>query len=158
MLDFGSENVTYCEAPSPLADMDFVPQIYLGHQNKKKLTGVQSNILFRCKIKFWHPPIEYKPGANIQWIFRWIMTLLSCWILSTLLNVDTFLSRNFTGIRYVDGSDFHVKLWPWVKIPRWYCDPGSEFHMELWHRAGSKFNVESWHRVIIQHGIKTTGS
>ena len=138
----------------------------------------------RCKIKFWPPPpIEYRPGVNIQWIFRWIVTLLSCWILITLLNSDTFLSRNSTGRRYVDGSEFHVELWPRVKIPRWIMtrvrithwivipipghnltwdhnstwnhDPGSQFNVKSW--PGSLFNVESWPRVTIQHWVMTRG-
>ena len=104
------------------------------------------------------------------------MTLLSCWILITLLNFDTILSRNSTVRRYVDGSEFHVELWPGVKIPRWILtpgqnstlnyDPGSEFHIELWSQAqvtiprlivnrGSQFNAEFRPRVIFQCGIKT---
>ena len=91
------------------------------------------------------------------------MTLLSCWILITLLNSDTFLSRNSTGRRYIHGSEFHVELWPRVKIPRWImtpdqnstlnCDPNrrSQFHL------GSQFNVESRPGVTIQRGIMTRG-
>ena len=107
------------------------------------------------------PLIEYRPGVNIQWIFRWIMTLLSCWILITLLNSDTFLSRNSTGRRYIHGSEFHVELWPWVKIPRWImtpghnstlnCDPNPRSQFNL----GSQFNVKSRPGVTIQHGIMT---
>ena len=37
--------------------------------------------------------------------------LLSCCILSTLLNLDTFLCHSATG-RYVDGSEFNVEIWP----------------------------------------------
>ena len=133
----------------------------------------------RCKIKFWPPPpIEYRPGVTIQWIFRWIMTLPSCWILIAPLNFDTLLSRNSTGRR----------LCRRVRIPRWIvtpgqnstlnCDPGSEFHVEMWsrprvtiqreirtwghnstwnHDPGSTFNVESWPGVSIQRGIMTRG-
>ena len=99
------------------------------------------------------------------------MTLRSCWILITLLNFDTFLSRNSTDRRYVDGSEFHVELWPRVKISRWImtpgqnstlnCDPNprsqfnlvSQFNVEsrpgghnsTWnHDPGSQFNVKSW--------------
>ena len=85
------------------------------------------------------------------------MTLPSCWILIAPLNFDTLLSRNSTGRRYVDGSEFHVELWPRVKIPRWIvtpgqnstlnCDPGSEFHVEMWSRP----------RVTIQREIRTWG-
>ena len=91
------------------------------------------------------------------------MTLLSCWILITLLNFDTFLSRNSTGRRYVDGSEFHVELWLRVKIQRWImtpdqnstlnCDPNprSQFN------SGSQLNVESRPGVTIQRGIMTQG-
>ena len=85
------------------------------------------------------------------------MTLLSCWILITLLNFDTILSRNSTGRRYVDGSEFHVELWPGVNIPRWILtpgqnstlnyDPGSEIHIKLWSEA----------QVTIQRLIMTRG-
>ena len=100
----------------------------------------------RCKIKFWHPPppppIENRPGVNIQWIFRWIVTLLSCWILITLLNIDTiFLSRNSTGRRYVDGSEFNVDLWPGVKIPRWIMTPGHKSTLNCDPEPRSQFNV-----------------
>ena len=127
--------------------------------------------------------IENRPGVNFQWIFRLIMTLLSCWILITLLNFDTFLSRNSTGRRYVDGSEFPVKLWPRVKIPRWImtpgqnstlnCDPNPRLHINLGHNSTwnqdpvSQFNVESRPvdiipreiliRVTIQRGIMTRG-
>ena len=89
------------------------------------------------------------------------MTLLSCWILITLLNSDIFLSRNSTGRRYIHGSEFHVELWPWVKIPRWImtpgqnstlnCDPNPRSQFNL----GSQFNVESRPGVTIQRGIMT---
>ena len=89
------------------------------------------------------------------------MTLLSCWILITLLNSDTFLNRNSTGRRYIHGSEFHVELWPWVKIPRWImtpgqnstlnCDPNPRSQFNL----GSQFNVESRPGVTIQSGIMT---
>ena len=116
------------------------------------------------KIKFWPPP---PVGVNIQRIFRWIVTLLSCWILITLLNFDTFLSRNSTGRRYLDGSEFNVELWPRVKIPRWIttlgqnstlnCDPNTrwQFKVESW--LGSQFNVELRPGVLLQRGIKTRG-
>ena len=119
------------------------------------------------------PPIEYRPGVNFQWIFRWIMTLLSCWILITLLNFDTFLSRNSTGGRYVDGSEFHVELWPRVKIPRWImtpgqnstlnCDPNPTLqfnvgHNSMWNQDSvSQFNVESRPGVTIQRWVMTLG-
>ena len=91
------------------------------------------------------------------------MTLLSCWILITLLNFDTFLSRNSTGRRYVDGSEFHVELWPLVKIQRWIMTPGqnSTFNCDPNPRSqfnvGSQFNVESRTGVTMQHGIKDRG-
>ena len=91
------------------------------------------------------------------------MTLLSCWILIMLLNFDTFLSRNSTSRRYVDGSKSHVELWLRVKIPRWImtpgqnstlnCDPNPRSQFNL----GSQFNVESRHMVTIQRGIMTRG-
>ena len=110
----------------------------------------------RCKIKFW-PPIEYRPGVNIQWIFRWIMTLLSCWILITLLNFDTFLSRNSTGRTYVDGSEFHVELWPRVKIPRWIMTLGQNSTLDCDPNTRWQLNVESWLGVTIQRWIETWG-
>ena len=89
------------------------------------------------------------------------MTLLSCWILITLLNSDTFLSRNSTGRRYIHGSEFHVELWPRVKIPLWImtpgqnstlnCDPNPRSQLNF----GSQFNVESRPGVTIQRGITT---
>ena len=111
------------------------------------------------------------------------MTLLSYWILITLLNFDTFLSHNSTGRRYVDGSEFHVELWPRVKIPRWImtpgqnstlnCDPNPRLQFNLgqnstWNQDPvSQFNVESRPgvtilrkilvRVTIQRGIMTRG-
>ena len=111
------------------------------------------------------------------------MTLLSCWIFITLLNFDTFLSRNSTGGRYVDGSELHVQLWPRVKIPSWIMTrvrithwnvipiPGHNLtwgHSSTWNQdPGSQFNVKSWPRVTIQreilirvtiqHGIMTRG-
>ena len=90
-------------------------------------------------------PIEYRPGVNFQWIFRWIMTLLSCYT----LNFDTFLSRNSTGRRYVDGSEFHVELWPRVKIPRWIMTRVRIPHWNVIPIPG--FNL-TW--VTIQRGRK----
>ena len=84
------------------------------------------------------------------------------------------------------GSEFHVELWPRVRIPRWIvtpghdstlnCDPGSCFHVELWPRViiprwivtpghdstlnfdpGSEFHVELWPRVMIPHWIMAPG-
>ena len=97
------------------------------------------------------------------------MTLLSCWILITLLNFDTFLSRNSTGRRYEDGSEFHVELWPRVKIPRWImtpgqnstlnCDPNPRLQFNLGHTSTwnqdpvAQFNVESRPGVTIQREI-----
>ena len=97
------------------------------------------------------------------------MTLLSCWMLITLLNFDTFLSRNSTGRRYVDGSEFHVELWPRVKIPRWIMDPGQNStlncdpnprlqfnlgHNSTWNQDPvSQFNVESKPGVTIPREI-----
>ena len=75
----------------------------------------------------------------------------SCWILITLLNFDTFLSRNSTGRRYVDGSEFHVGLWPRVKIQRWSVTPGQNATLKCYPE--SKFHVELWPRVRIQHWI-----
>ena len=111
------------------------------------------------------------------------MTLISCWILITLLNFDTFLSRNSTGRWYEDGSEFHVELWPRVKIPRWIMTPGQNStlncdpnpwlqfnldHISTWnHDPMSRFNVESRPWVTIpreililftmQRGIMTQG-
>ena len=111
------------------------------------------------------------------------MTLLSCWILITLLNFDTFLSRNSTGRRYVEGSEFHVELWPRVKIPRWImtpgqnstlnCDPNPRLQFNWGHNLTwnqdpvSLFNVELRPgvtipreiliRVTIQRGIMAWG-
>ena len=91
------------------------------------------------------------------------MTLLSCWILITLLNFDTFLSRNSTGRRYVDGSKFHVELWPRVKIPRWIMTLGqnSTLNRDPYPRSqfnlGSQFNVEPRPGLTIQLGIMTQG-
>ena len=92
------------------------------------------------------------------------MTLLSCWILITLLNFDTILSRNPTGRRYVDGSEFHVELWPRVKTPRWImtpdknfklnCDPNPRSQLPI----GSQFNLESRPGVTIQCENMTRGS
>ena len=103
------------------------------------------------------PLLNTDPGSIFNGFFCWIVTLLSCWILITLLNFDTILTRNSTGKRYVDGSEFHVELWPGVKIPRWILtpgqnstlnyDPGSEFHIELWSQA----------QVTIQRLIMTRG-
>ena len=113
-------------------------------------------------MKFW-PPIEYRPGVNIQWIFCWIMTLLSCWILIMLLNFDTFLSCNSTDRRYVDGSEFHVELWLRVTNPRWIMTPGQNSTLNCdsnprsQFNLGSQFNVESRPGVTIQRGIMTRG-
>ena len=91
------------------------------------------------------------------------MTLLSCWILITLLNFDTFLSRNSTGRRYVDGSEFHVELWLRVKIQRWIMTPGQNSTLNCdpnprsQFYSGSQFNVESRPGVTIQRGIMTQG-
>ena len=111
------------------------------------------------------------------------MTLLSCWILITLLNFDTFLRLNSTGRRYVDGSKFHVELSPLVKIPRLImtsgqnstlnCDPSPRLQFNLGHNSTwnqdpvSQFSVESRSgvtipceiliRVTIKRGINTQG-
>ena len=91
------------------------------------------------------------------------MTLLSCWILITLLNFDTFLSRYSTGRRCVDGSEFHVELWLRVKIQRWIMTPGQHSTLNCdpnprsQFNSGSQFNVESRPGVTIQHGIMTLG-
>ena len=116
----------------------------------------------RCKIKFWPPPpIEYRPGVNIQWIFRWIMTLLSYWILITLLNFDTFNQRSQFNLE----SQCNAESRPGVTIQRgimrqghnstWNLDSG---HILTWnHDPGSQFNVESWPGVTIQHWVMTRG-
>ena len=95
------------------------------------------------------------------------MTLLSCWILITLLNFDSFLSRNSTGRGYVDGSEFNVELWPWFKIPHWIVTrfkiprlimtPGQNSTLNSDSNPRSKFHVESWFGVTFQRGIKTRG-
>ena len=107
-----------------------------------------------CRYK-----IKYQPGVNIQWIFRWIVTLFSCWILITLLNFDTFLSRNCTGrgvrnprwivtpgqnstLNCDPGSKFHVELWPRARIPHWIVIRISCHNLTLNHDSGSQFNVE----------------
>ena len=128
-----------------------------------------------CKIKFW-PPNWIPTRGQFS-----IMTLLSCWILITLLNFDTFLSHNSTDRRYGDGSEFHVELWSRVKIPRWImtlgqnstlnCDPNHRLQFNLGHNSTwnqdpvSQFNGESRPgvtipreiliRVTIQRGIMT---
>ena len=93
--------------------------------------------------------LQYRPRVNIQWICRWVMPLLSCWILSTLLSFDTFLSRNPTRRRY-------VRITHWIAIPgqksllNWDPDPGSQFCLDIMtrghnstlnHDPGSPFNV-----------------
>ena len=106
------------------------------------------------------------------------MTLLSCWILITLLNFDFFLSHNSTGRRFVGGSDIHVELWPQVKIQRWFVTSGQnstlnydpqvriphwimipilDHNLTLNYDLGSQFNVEFRPRVIIERGNKTRG-
>ena len=128
------------------------------YQRKSDLLRINFIIICRCKIKFWPPPpIEYRPGVTIQWIFRWIMTLPSCWILIAPLNFDTLLSRNSTGRRYVDGSEFHVELWPRVKIPRWIVTLDQNFTLKCDPDLGSQFNVILGPGVIIQREIMTRG-
>ena len=83
------------------------------------------------------------------------MTLPSCWILIAPLNFDTLLSRNSTGRRYVDGSEFHVELWPRVKIPRWIVTLDQNFTLKIDPDLGSQFNVKLGPEVIIQRGIMT---
>ena len=83
------------------------------------------------------------------------MTLPSCWILIAPLNFDTLLSRNSTGRRYVDGSEFHVELWPRVKIPRWIVTLDQNFTLKCDPDLGSQFNVKLWPGVIFQRGIMT---
>ena len=63
------------------------------------------------------------------------------------------------------GSEFHVELWPRVRIPRWIvtpghdstlnCDPGSCFHLNF--DPGSLFHVELWPQVMISRWILTPG-
>ena len=119
---------------------------------------VDSDVFGRSGVRYnFDPSIENSPGVNIQWIFRWIVTLLSCWILIVLLNFDTFLSRNSTGRRYVDGSEFHVELWPKVRIQHWMVIPIAGHNSTLNYDSVSQFNVEFRPGVIIQHGIKTQG-
>ena len=85
------------------------------------------------------------------------MTLPSCWILIAPLNFDTLLSRNSTGRRYVDGSEFHVELWPRVNIPRWIVTLDQNFTLKCDPYLGSQFNVKLGPGVIIQRGIMTRG-
>ena len=85
------------------------------------------------------------------------MTLPSCWILIAPLNFDTLLSRNSTGRRYVDGSEFHVELWPRVTIPRWIVTLDQNFTLKCDPDLGSQFNVKIGPGVIIQRGIMTRG-
>ena len=102
-----------------------------------------TDIISGVRYDFDSPRIT--TGVNIQWIFCWIMKLLSYWIFSSKFIFDTFLSRNATGIRYVDGSEFHiaynylrlqlhVKLWPLVRIPSWVVtlNPGNNLS---WNHA-----------------------
>ena len=85
------------------------------------------------------------------------MSLLSCWILITLLNFDTFWSHNSTGRRYEDGSEFHVELLPRVKIPRWIKTPGQNSTLNCDPNPRLQFKVDSWVGVTIQHWIQTWG-
>ena len=85
------------------------------------------------------------------------MTLPSCWILIAPLNFDTLLSRNSTGRRYVDGSEFHVELWPRVKIPCWIVTLDQNFTLKCDPDLGSQFNVKLGPGVLIQRGIMTRG-
>ena len=85
------------------------------------------------------------------------MTLPSCWILIAPLNFDTLLSRNSTGRIYVDGSEFHVELWPRVKIPRWIVTLDQNFTLKCDPDLGSQFNVKLGPGFIIQRGIMTRG-
>ena len=85
------------------------------------------------------------------------MTLPSCWILIAPLNFDTLLSRNSTGRRYVDGSEFHIEMWPRVKIPRWIVTLDQNFTLKCDPDLGSQFNVKLGPGVIIQRGIMTRG-
>ena len=85
------------------------------------------------------------------------MTLPSCWILIAPLNFETLLSRNSTGRRYVDGSEFHVELWPRVKIPRWIVTLDQNLTLKCDPDLGSQFNVKLGPGVIIQRGIMTQG-
>ena len=123
----------------------------------------------RCKIKFWpSPPIEYRPGVNIQWLLnfdhavefshlhesqfhgkkicrrvkipRWIVTLAQ----NSTLNVDL-------------GSKFHVELWPRVRILYWIVTPVPGHNSTFNHDSGSQFNVEFKPWVIFQCGSKTRG-
>ena len=114
--------------------------------------GKVKNLKSVCRYK-----IKYQPGINIQWIFRWIVTLFSCWIVTlfscwiliTLLNFDTFLSRNSTG-RGVGNPGWIVTP---AQIPRWIMTPGQNPTLNCDPNLMSQFNVESWLGVTIQRGI-----
>ena len=131
--------------------------------NHGKVKNVKS--VCRWKIKFLSPSSSYRPVVNIKWIFRWIVTLLSCWILITLLNFDTFWRHNSTGSTYVDGSEiqvrfylrsnfnvelwpgsnFHVELWPLVRISHWIVIPIPDLNLTFNYDSGSQFSAEFRH-------------
>ena len=99
--------------------------------------------------------IENRPGVNIQWIFRWIMIVLRRWILSMLLNFDTFMSHNLTDRRYVNRSEFHFEIWRRSQFnvelwPESILDTGHYSNVESW--PSSKFNMDSWAGFTIQQG------
>ena len=109
---------------------------------------------YRCKIKFGSP-LNTDQGSIFNGFFRWIITLLICWILSMLLNFDFFLSRNSTGRRYVDGSEFLVKLWPGSKF-NW--DPTAGHNSTCYHLIlGVTFQRWIKTRVTFHDGSMTQG-
>ena len=53
------------------------------------------------------------------------------------------------------GSEFHVELWPRVIFPRWIVTPGQNSTLNC--DPGSWFHVELWPRVMIPRWILTPG-
>ena len=112
------------------------------------------------KSKTWKVYADIRnPGSIFNGYFVELWPSFSCWILITLLNFDTFLSRNSTGRgvrnpRWIVtpgqnstlncdlGSKFHVELWPRAGIPHWIVIPISCHNLTLNHDSGSQFNVE----------------
>ena len=84
----------------------------------------------------------------------------SCIFHSFRCNISSLLIMTRDHIltwNYDPGSQFNVKLWPLVKIPRWIMTPGYNSTFNCDPNPGSQFNVESWLVVKIQCGIKTWG-
>ena len=106
--------------------------------------------------KIWTTTLNYDPTCTVLYFCRDFSFSYRIFIPLFLASVCTFLQFEQTGIsmsRKLDGSQFHVVLWPRVMIQRRIVNAGNDKTQDS--NPGSWFNVDLWPRVMILCWIVT---